>query len=77
LITSLAILLSIDNIWNENLDTYLDQVNINLDVNYETFTLVLLNNLLLYEASTIIDCSLIIGNQIDTLLSGVLVVFSF
>ena len=75
-ITSLAILITIDNISNENLDTCLDQANINLDINYESFTLILLNNLLLYDGSTIIDCSLIIGNQIDTLLSGFLIVFS-
>ena len=76
IITSLAILITIDNISNENLDTCLDQANINLDINYESFTLILLNNLLLYDGSTIIDCSLIIGNQIDTLLSGFLIVFS-
>ena len=76
IITSLAILITIDNISNENLDNGLDQANINLDINYESFTLILLNNLLLYDGSTIIDCSLIIGNQIDTLLSGFLIVFS-
>ena len=77
IITSLAILITIDNISNENLDNGLDQANINLDINYESFTLILLNNLLLYDGSTIIDCSLIIGNQIDTLLSGFIVVFTF
>jgi len=73
LITSLAILISIDNIYNENLDKCLDQANIYLDLNYETFSLLLLTNILLYEGSTIIDCSLIIGNQMDTLLSGFMV----
>ena len=76
LITSLAILISIDNIYNENLDKCLDQANIYLDLNYETFSLLLLTNILLYEGSTIIDCSLIIGNQMDTLFSGLMVVFT-
>jgi hypothetical protein len=76
LITSLAILISIDNIYNENLDKCLDQANIYLDLNYETFSLLLLTNILLLEGSTIIDCSLIIGNQMDTLLSGFMVVFT-
>ena len=76
LITSLAILISIDNIYNENLDKCLDQANIYLDLNYETFSLLLLTNILLLEGSTIIDCSLIIGNQMDTLLSGLMVVFT-
>ena len=67
---NIAILITIDNTSNENLNPY------NVDINYESFSLVLLNNLLLYEGSTIIDCSLIIGNQIDTLLSGFLIVFS-
>ena len=76
LITSLAILISIDNIYNENLDKCLDQANIYLDVNYETFSLLVLTNILLYEGSTMFDCSLIIGNQINTLLSGLMVVFT-
>ena len=76
LITSLAILFSLDNIWSINLDRCLDQVNNNHDMNYETFTLLLLTNILLYEGSTIIDCSLIIGNQMDTLFSGLMVVFT-
>ena len=76
-INSLTILISIDTICNENLDRCLDEANIYLDVNYETFTLLLLNNILFYEGSTLIDCSLIIGNQIDTLLSGFIVVFTF
>ena len=76
LITSLAILFSLDNIWSINLDKCLDQANIYLDLNYETFSLLLLTNILLYEGSTIIDCSLIIGNQMDTLLSGFMVVFT-
>ena len=76
LITSLAILFSLDNIWSINLDKCLDQANIYLDVNYETFSLLLLTNILLYEGSTIIDCSLIIGNQINTCLSGLMVVFT-
>ena len=69
-------LIYIDCISMENLDTCLDQGNIKLDLNYWVFTLVLINNLLLYEGSTIIDSSLIIGNQIDTFLCGFLVVFS-
>ena len=69
-------LFSIDNIWSINLDRCLDQVNNNHDMNYETFTLLLLTNILLYEGSTIIDCSLIIGNQMDTLFSGLMVVFT-
>ena len=73
LITSLAILFSL---WSINLDKCLDQANIYLDLNYETFSLLLLTNILLYEGSTIIDCSLIIGNQMDTLLSGFMVVFT-
>ena len=76
LITSLAILISIDNIYNENLDKCLDQANIYLDVNYETFSLLVLTNILLYEGSTMFDCSLIIGNQINTCLSGLMVVFT-
>ena len=69
-------LFSIDNIWSINLDRCLDQVNIYHDMNYETFSLLLLTNILLYEGSTIIDCSLIIGNQMDTLFSGLMVVFT-
>ena len=65
-----------DFIYNENLDLCLDQANIYRDVNYETFSFLLLTNILLYEGSTIIDCSLILGNQIDTLLSGLMVVFT-
>ena len=76
LLNNLPILISIDTICNENLDRCLDEANIYLDVNYETFTLLLLNNILFYEGSTLIDCSLIIGNQMDTLLSGFIVVFS-
>jgi hypothetical protein len=57
-------------------DLYLDQVNLNLDTRFETFTLVLLNNILLVQANTCIDLSLVIGNLIDTLLSGFLVVFT-
>ena len=75
-IDTLALLFSIDNIWSINLDRCLDQVNNNHDMNYETFTLLLLTNILLYEGSTIIDCSLIIGNQMDTLFSGLMVVFT-
>ena len=73
LITSLAILFSL---WSINLDKCLDQANIYLDLNYETFSLLLLTNILLYEGSTMFDCSLIIGNQINTLLSGLMVVFT-
>ena len=69
-------LFSIDNIWSINLDRCLDQANIYLDVNYETFSLLLLTNILLYEGSTMFDCSLIIGNQINTCLSGLMVVFT-
>ena len=76
LITSLAILFSLDNIFNINLDRCLDQANIYLDLNYEIFNLLLLTNILLYEGSTIFDSSLIIGNQINTCLSGLLVVFT-
>ena len=76
LITSLAILFSLDNIWSINLDRCLDQANYYLDVNYETFSLLVLTNILLYEGSTMFDCSLIIGNQMDTLLSGFMVVFT-
>ena len=76
LITSLAILFSLDNIWSINLDKCLDQANIYLDVNYETFSLLVLTNILLYEGSTMFDCSLIIGNQINTCLSGLMVVFT-
>ncbi len=76
LITSLAILFSLNNIWSINLDKCLDQANIYLDVNYETFSLLVLTNILLYEGSTMFDCSLIIGNQINTCLSGLLVVFT-
>ena len=75
-LASLAILISIDNIYNENLDKCLDQANIYLDVNYETFSLLVLTNILLYEGSTMFDCSLIIGNQINTCLSGLMVVFT-
>lgn len=75
-IDTLALLFSIDNIWSINLDRCLDQVNNNHDMNYETFSLLLLTNILLYEGSTIIDCSLIIGNQMDTLFSGLMVVFT-
>ena len=73
---NIAILITIDNTSNENLDSCLDESTYWLDINYESFSLVLLNNLLLYEGSTIIDCSLIIGNQIDTCISGFLIVFS-
>jgi len=76
LITSLAILFSLDNIWSINLDRCLDQANYYLDVNYETFSLLVLTNILLYEGSTMFDCSLIIGNQINTCLSGLMVVFT-
>ena len=76
LITSLAILFSLNNIWSINLDKCLDQANIYLDVNYETFSLLVLTNILLYEGSTMFDCSLIIGNQINTCLSGLMVVFT-
>ena len=69
-------LFSIDNIWSINLDRCLDQVNIYHDMNYETFSLLLLTNILLYEGSTMFDCSLIIGNQINTCLSGLMVVFT-
>ena len=75
-IDTLALLFSIDNIWSINLDRCLDQANIYLDVNYETFSLLVLTNILLYEGSTMFDCSLIIGNQINTCLSGLLVVFT-
>ena len=75
-INSLTILISIDNICNFNVEKQLDEANIQIDVNYETFTLLLLNNILFYEGSTLIDCSLIIGNQMDTLLSGFMVVFT-
>ena len=70
-------LFSIDNIWSINLDRCLDQIN-NLyhDMNYSTFSLLYMTNILLYEGSTIIDCSLIIGNQMDTLFSGLMVVFT-
>jgi len=74
--SSLAILFSLDNIWSINLDRCVDQVNIYLDLNYETFSLLVLTNILLYEGSTMFDCSLIIGNQINTLLSGLMVVFT-
>jgi hypothetical protein len=76
-IDTLALLFSIDNIWSINLDRCLDQIN-NLyhDMNYSTFSLLYMTNILLYEGSTIIDCSLIIGNQMDTLFSGLLVVFT-
>ena len=72
-----ALLFSIDNIWSINLDRCLDQIN-NLyhDMNYSTFSLLYMTNILLYEGSTIIDCSLIIGNQMDTLFSGLMVVFT-
>ena len=76
LITSLAILFSLDNILTINLDTCIDQANLYLDLNYETFNLLILTNILLYEGSTMFDCSLIIGNQINTCLSGLLVVFT-
>ena len=76
LITSLAILFSLDNILSINLDRCIDQANIYLDVNYETFSLLVLTNILLYEGSTMFDCSFIIGNQINTCLSGLLVVFT-
>ena len=74
--SSLAILFSLDNIWSINLDRCVDQVNIYLDLNYETFSLLVLTNILLYEGSTMFDCSLIIGNQINTLLSGFMIIFS-
>jgi hypothetical protein len=76
LITSLAILFSLDNILSINLDRCIDQANIYLDLNYETFSLLILTNILLYEGSTMFDCSLIIGNQINTCLSGLMVVFT-
>ena len=76
LITSLAILFSLDNILTINLDTCIDQANLYLDLNYETFNLLILTNILLYEGSTMFDCSLIIGNQINSCLSGLLVVFT-
>ena len=75
-LSAVAILISIDNIYNENLDKCLDQANIYLDVNYETFSLLVLTNILLYEGSTMFDCSFIIGNQINTCLSGLMVVFT-
>lgn len=76
LYSSLIILFSLNNIWSINLDKCLDQANIYLDVNYETFSLLVLTNILLYEGSTMFDCSLIIGNQINTCLSGLMVVFT-
>ena len=45
--TSLIIVFSLDNIWSMNLDTCLDQVNIYLELNYESFTLLLLTNIIL------------------------------
>ena len=45
-------------------------------MNYESFSLLLLTNILLYEGSTIIDCSLIIANQINLFLSGLMIVFT-
>jgi hypothetical protein len=47
LITSLAILFSLDNILSINLDRCIDQANIYLDLNYETFSLLILTNILL------------------------------
>ena len=47
LITSLAILFSLDNILSINLDKCIDQANIYLDLNYETFSLLILTNILL------------------------------
>ena len=73
---SLAIIFLLDNIWSMNLDRWLDEVNIYLDLNYESFSLLLLTNILFYEGSTMFDCSLLIGNQINTLLSGLMVVFT-
>ena len=75
-ITSLVILFSLDNILIINLDRCLDFLNIYLDMNYESFSLLLLTNILLYEGSTIIDCSLIIANQINLFLSGLMIVFT-
>ena len=74
--TSLIIVFSLDNIWSMNLDTCLDQVNIYVELNYESFTLLLLTNIILQEGSTMFDSSLIIGNQINTLLSGFMIIFS-
>ena len=76
LITSLAILFSLDNIWSINLSRCLDHANIYLDCFNETFSLLVLTNILLYEGSTMFDCSFIIGNQINTCLSGLMVVFT-
>ena len=45
--TSLIIVFSLDNIWSMNLDTCLDQVNIYVELNYESFTLLLLTNIIL------------------------------
>ena len=45
--SSLAILFSLDNILSINLDRCIDQANIYLDLNYETFSLLILTNILL------------------------------
>jgi hypothetical protein len=68
-------LLSIDN--NINLGR-IAIFCMNLDNNYETFnaTVLSLNILLVQGALCQIDLSLIIGNQIDTLLSGFLLTFT-
>ena len=65
-----------DNVSSINLSNYLYQVNINYDVHYETFTLILFNIILLVDGETIIDLSLIIGNHVDTFLSGITVDFT-
>ena len=71
---SLVVLVSIDNL---SLRYFLCQhVFYTLDTNYETFTLTVLKNILLVQGISLVDLSLIIGNLIDTLLSGFLVVFT-
>lgn len=53
-------------------------LNFTLDSKFETFTATVMsmNILLVQGSSTMIDLSLIIGNQIDTLLSGFLLTFT-
>ena len=77
MITWSTLLVSIDKISATFLElTCLDQVLVKLDVNYETFTLVLLNSIELVEGETTIDLCLIIGNFIDVFLLGIVSVFT-
>jgi len=70
---SLVVLVTIDNL---SIYSLCQHVFYMPDTNYETFTLTVLKNILLVQGISLVDLSLIIGNLIDTLLSGFLVVFT-